>query len=185
MKTLIAPGMAAAAALAISACGSAASGGTASGGAASGSISNAAAPAAGATTVSVRDLSGVGRVLVNDSGKPIYTPAQEAGGKILCASGCTAFWKPVTAAKPTAAGSAGKLGVIKRPDGSMQVTDNGQPLYTFSEDSPGKATGDGFKDAFSGHHFTWHVVRAGGTTSSGGASSAPAYTSPSSGGNGY
>jgi predicted lipoprotein with Yx(FWY)xxD motif len=176
MKTLIVPGMAVAAALAIGACG----------GGSSSTISNAAAPAASAATVSVHQLSGVGRVLVDRSGKPIYTPDQEADGRILCGSGCTAFWKPVTAAgKPTAAPSAGKLGVIKRPDGGMQVTDNGRPLYTFSEDSPGKATGDGFKDAFSGHHFTWHVVRAGGTTTRGGASSAPAYTTPSSGGNGY
>lgn len=181
MKTLIAPGMAAAAALAISACGSTASGGTPSG-----SVSNAAAPAARADTVAIHQLSGVGRVLVDSSDKPIYTPAQEAGGKILCASGCTAFWKPVAAAgTPTAASGVGKLGVIKRPDGSMQVTDNGRPLYTFSEDSRGKATGDGFKDAFSGHRFTWHVVRAGGITTSAGASSAPAYTTPSSASNGY
>jgi predicted lipoprotein with Yx(FWY)xxD motif len=180
MKTIIVPGMAAAAALAISACGGA------SGGGASGSVSNAAAPTTRTATISVHQLSGVGRVLVDSSGKPIYTPAQEAGGRILCGSGCTTFWKPVTAAgKPTAAPSAGKLGVIKRPDGSMQVTDNGRPLYTFAEDSAGKATGDGFKDAFSGHHFTWHVVRAGGTTTRSGASTAPAYTTPSSGGNGY
>jgi predicted lipoprotein with Yx(FWY)xxD motif len=176
MKTLIVPGMAVTVAVALSACG----------GSSSDSISNAAAPSARTATVSVREVSGVGRVLVDASGKPLYTPAQEASGQILCANGCTAFWHPVIAAgKPTAAGSAGKLGVIKRPNGGMQVTVNGRPLYTFSEDSTGKATGDGFKDAFGGHHFTWHVVHAGGTTTSSSKSSTPAYTTPSSAGNGY
>jgi len=160
MKRLIAPGMAIGAALAISACGG---GGGASPG-------TSPSPSAGGAAIAVKQLSGVGRVLVDGSGKPIYTPNLEASGRIVCASGCTAFWKPVaaTGGKPTSSAGTGKLGVIKRPDGSMQVTDNGRPLYTFSEDSPGKSTGDGFTDDFSGHHFTWHVVRAGGTTANGG-----------------
>jgi hypothetical protein len=71
-----------------------------------------------------------------------------------------AFWKPLEpdTSTPTAAPGAGTLGVIKRPDGTMQVTDNHKPLYTFSEDSPGKATGNGSTDEFGGHHFTWHVI---------------------------
>lgn len=56
--------------------------------------------------------------------------------------------------------------MISRPDGSRQVTVNGRPLYTFSEDTPGKATGNGFTDDFDGHHFTWKIVRAGGTSAS-------------------
>jgi predicted lipoprotein with Yx(FWY)xxD motif len=138
--------------------------------------------------VSVQKVSGVGSVLVDPSGKPIYTSDVEASGKIACDSACTAFWKPVTAAggKPTGATGTGKLGVIKRPDGTRQLTANGRPLYTFSEDSPGKSTGDGFTDDFSGHHFTWHVVRSGGKTS-GGSGGASNNTAPSSsgGGSGY
>jgi predicted lipoprotein with Yx(FWY)xxD motif len=168
--------MAVAAALAISACG----------GGASGSSSGAGAPARASDAVSVRQVSGVGRVLVDQSGKALYSPDQEANGTILCSGGCTAFWKPVTAAagKPSPGAGAGKLGVIKRPDGTMQLTDNGRPLYTFADDSPGKATGDGFKDDFSGRRFTWHVVRSGGTTSSGSQPSAPNSSAPSSGGYG-
>jgi predicted lipoprotein with Yx(FWY)xxD motif len=164
MKKLVAPGMAVAAALAISACG----------GGGGGSSSGAGAPASASDQVSVRQVSGVGRVLVDQSGKALYTPDQEAHGRIVCGGGCTAFWKPVTAAgNPSAGAGKGKLGVIKRPDGTMQLTANGRPLYTFTEDSPGKATGDGFKDDFSGHRFTWHVVRSAGATSSGSRQSAP------------
>jgi len=161
MKRLLAPVAVLGAAVALAACG----GGSGGGG------SSAASPATGTDTVSVRQLSGVGSVLVDQSGKALYTPDQEASGRIVCTSGCTAFWKPVTSgsAMPMAGAGAGKLGVLKRPDGTMQVTANGRPLYTFTEDSPGKATGDGFTDAFAGHHFTWHVVHSGGTTSGGGA----------------
>jgi predicted lipoprotein with Yx(FWY)xxD motif len=151
--------MAIAAALAIGACGGGGGGG-----------GSAAAPGEG-ETVATSQISGVGRVLVDQSGKPIYTSDQEASGKIVCdTSACTTFWKPVEVGKQKPAGDAdtGKLGVINRPDGTRQVTANSRPLYTFAEDSPGRSTGDGFTDDFDGRHFTWHVVRAGGKTSSGG-----------------
>jgi predicted lipoprotein with Yx(FWY)xxD motif len=38
----------------------------------------------------------------------------------------------------------GRVGVIKRSDGSIQGTYNGHPLYTYAGDSkPGQATGNG------------------------------------------
>jgi predicted lipoprotein with Yx(FWY)xxD motif len=160
MKRLIAPATAIAAALLLAACG----GGGGGGG------SSSAAPATG-DAVSTSEISGVGRVLVDESGKPIYTSDQEESGKIVCAtSACTTFWKPVEAGKqmPGAGPDTGELGVVKRPDGTRQLTTNGRPLYTFAEDSPGKSTGDGFTDDFDGRHFTWHVVLAGGKTTTGG-----------------
>jgi predicted lipoprotein with Yx(FWY)xxD motif len=158
MMRLMAPGALVAAALVLGGCG----------GGGDSDSSGSSAPAA--TTVSVQKLSGVGSVLVDQGGKAVYSSDLEAGGKIICGAGCTAFWKPVTVAggKPTAPSDAVKLGVIKRPDGSMQVTAAGKPLYTFSEDSPGKVTGDGFTDDFDGHHFTWHVVSSGGKPAGGG-----------------
>jgi predicted lipoprotein with Yx(FWY)xxD motif len=161
------------------------------GGGSSGNASTGAASQTGSTTLSVRQLSGVGSVLVDNSGKPLYSSNLEASGKIVCDdSACNAFWKPLTLAsgKPSASASTGKLGVITRPDGSRQVTVAGKPLYTFSEDSPGKATGNGFTDEFDGHHFIWNVVLAGGTTASGSGSSSgstPSSTSGSSGRYGY
>jgi hypothetical protein len=72
--------------------------------------------------------------------------------------------------------------VITRPDGGRQVTIDGKPLYTFSEDSPGKATGNGFTDDFGGHHFTWNVIRAGGTNETAAGSGNGASTSGGTGG---
>jgi predicted lipoprotein with Yx(FWY)xxD motif len=165
MMRLTAPATAIAAALAIGACGGGGGGG-------GGSV---AAPSGG-ETVATSEISGVGRVLVDQSGKPLYTSDQEESGKIVCdTSACTTFWKHVEAGKQMPAGDSdtGKLGVVKRPDGTRQVTADGRPLYTFAEDSPGQSTGDGFTDDFDGRHFTWHVVLAGGkpTSGSGGDSS--------------
>jgi predicted lipoprotein with Yx(FWY)xxD motif len=171
-------GMALPAALAIAACG---------GGGSSSSASSAAASDTSSRTVSVQQLPSVGSVLVDHAGKPLYSSNLEATGKVVCdTAACNAFWKPLTLSggKPTASAGAGKLGVITRPDGSKQVTVNGKPLYTFSEDSPGKATGNGFTDDFGGHHFTWNVVRVGGTTGSAPASGGGGSTSGNTGGSG-
>jgi predicted lipoprotein with Yx(FWY)xxD motif len=171
MKRLLTPTTVIAAALAIGACGGGGGGG------------GSAASSGRGGTVGLRDLPGVGRVLVDPAGKPIYTSDQEANGKLVCTDACTAFWKPVPAAgrRPSGAPGAGRLGAITRPDGMKQITADGKPLYTFSEDSPGKATGDGFSDDFAGRHFTWHVVRSGSQSSGGGrGGSAP----PDTGGSG-
>jgi predicted lipoprotein with Yx(FWY)xxD motif len=178
MKRLMTLGMPIAAALAIAACGSTGH---------SGSTATAAGSAPASTTVAVRQLPGVGSVLVDHTGKALYANNLESAGKILCNDpGCNAFWMPLTlhAGKPTAPAGAGKLGVTKRPDGSTQVTANGHPLYTFSEDSPGKATGNGFQDDFGGHHFTWNAVGSGGTLASGAGPGNGASAPSSTGGQG-
>jgi len=176
MLKLMTPAAALAAALALASCGG--------GGSSSAGASSAAGSDASSKTVSVRQLSGVGSVLVDQSGKALYSSDVEASGKIVCSSGaCAAFWKPLTldGGKPSGPAGAGKLGVVKRPDGSKQVTANGKPLYTFSEDSPGKATGNNFTDDFDGHHFTWTVISSAGTPASGGSKSGGSTTNPYSG----
>ena len=114
--------------------------------------------------MSAKNIGGAGTVLVDSSGQALYASDQEAAaGKVLCTGACNSFWQPLAASgKVTSSGSVpGKLGTVKRPDGSMQVTYNGQPLYTFTQDQAGQVTGDGFKDAFNGQQFTWHVVTVG------------------------
>jgi predicted lipoprotein with Yx(FWY)xxD motif len=151
----------AALALAASACGGA------SGGAASGpSVSEPA------TMVSVEHIDGVGNVLVDSKGQALYSPDQEAGGEVLCMGSCTSIWVPLTltgSAKPTGSSEvSGKLGTTDRPDGAVQVTYQGKPLYTFVEDtSPGSVTGNGFHDEFGGRQFTWHVASVGAVSSTG------------------
>jgi predicted lipoprotein with Yx(FWY)xxD motif len=142
--------------------------------------SGGAAAHASSTTVSAKRVSGVGTVLVSAKGLPLYSPDQEKGGKIMCTGGCTSIWKPLTirSGRPT---GPGHLGVVRRPGGARQVTAAGRPLYTFFQDSAGKATGNGVHDAFGGHHFTWHVITAKGTA----ASTASSGSSGSSGGGAY
>jgi predicted lipoprotein with Yx(FWY)xxD motif len=143
------------------------------------------------STVSVKQVGNSGKVLVNSSGRPLYAADQETGGKVLCTGACNSFWAPLTVSSGTPTGDsvAGKLGVVKRPDGTRQVTYNGKLLYSFSQDQPGEVTGNGFSDAFGGRHFTWHVVSSsGGTTSSsgsGGSSSGGGASGGGSSGGGY
>jgi predicted lipoprotein with Yx(FWY)xxD motif len=141
----------------------------------------------GGETVAVSDMGGAGTVLVDSRGNALYSPEQEANGKILCTGSCESEWMPLTASgssKPTgSADVTGKVGTIKRPDGTEQVTVDGAPLYTFAEDGgPGQVTGDGFADQFDGNNFTWHVVRADGSTSD--SSQAGSTTTGSGGGYG-
>lgn len=121
-----------------------------------------------AMTVSVRTASGIGKVLVDNKGRTLYLDDQEKSGKILCAKAdCTAIWAPLTMRggdAPTGPSSVNaKLGTLKRPDGTTQVTLNGAPLYTFADDHvPGDVKGDGQKDQFDGTSFSWHAATPNG-----------------------
>jgi predicted lipoprotein with Yx(FWY)xxD motif len=123
---------------------------------------------AGGGTVSVKKIAGAGRVLVDSQGRPLYRSEQERNGMVLCTGACLSFWQPLTVKDvPKGHGLSGKLAVVKRPDGGRQVTYDGKLLYRFKLDKPGKVTGDGFKDAFGGRTFRWHVVHPAGASSSG------------------
>ena len=126
------------------------------------------ASAASAAVVSARHVSGVGTVLVSRAGKTVYSPVQEAHGKIMCTGSCLSFWFPVTvtsnASVTTPSGLGGTLGTIHRPDDGMtQLTYNGKPLYTFKLDqSPGQVHGNDFADHFGNDSFTWHAITTSG-----------------------
>jgi predicted lipoprotein with Yx(FWY)xxD motif len=142
---------------------------TACGGSGGGSTTPAAAAGttstATGTTVSQENVSGVGEILVDAKGDALYSPDQESGGAIKCVDSCAQIWVPLTvpSSSSTPTGVAG-LAVVKRPDGSSQVTYQGAPLYTFAEDtSPGEVNGNGVSDSFGGTDFTWHVAGNAGT----------------------
>jgi predicted lipoprotein with Yx(FWY)xxD motif len=141
-----------AAALLISACGSE-------------DDSGASSAASAGDLVSVASVDGTD-VLADSAGKTLYTAGVESGGKILCVEGCTSFWKPVAGTSAEAEQAAGKLdadlGVVKRPDGPSQLTLDGLPLYTFTEEGSGQLQGDGFADDFEGTHFEWEAARTSG-----------------------
>lgn len=157
--------------------------GVAACGSSSNSSSDAAASSTSArgATVATKSISGTGTVLVGSDGLALYTNDMDTAGKIACDTGCTGFWTPLAApsgGKPTSSEAAvqAKLGTVKRPDGSSQVTFGGKPLYSFVQDSPGKVTGDGFTDSFGGTNFVWTVANAGGNGGSAGSSSGSATT---------
>jgi predicted lipoprotein with Yx(FWY)xxD motif len=156
------------------------------GGSSNDSSTSAANPAGTGATIATKSISGTGTVLVDSSGAALYTNDMDRTGKIACGTGCTAIWVPLKAPSggPTAADTAvgSKLGTVTRPDGSSQVTFDGKPLYTFVEDAPGQATGDGVSDQFGGTHFTWTAARSGGGSSGSGS---PGTTTQSSGGMAY
>jgi predicted lipoprotein with Yx(FWY)xxD motif len=135
-----------------------------------------AAPAANGA-VSVQDVNGVGKALVDSAGKTLYFADQEADGAIKCTAGCLNFWFPVEGSDSTAKSMEG-LAVVKRSDtGKSQLTYQGKPLYTFKLDTgPGQHQGNNVTDDFSGTTFRWHAATTTATAPS------PA---PSSAGNGY
>jgi predicted lipoprotein with Yx(FWY)xxD motif len=135
------------------------------GGSAAGAAQHASA--AHGASISARTLPGVGTVLVDRSGKTLYSPQQEAHGMIMCTGGCLSFWFPVQATAGATlrvpAGVTGALGTIHRPGGLTQLSYNGKPLYTFRLDqAPGQAHGNNFTDHFGSASFTWHAVTTSG-----------------------
>jgi predicted lipoprotein with Yx(FWY)xxD motif len=141
---------------------------------------SSASPAAQTTSSSAALVktgsTSLGTILVNGSGMTLYHLSGEKSGKFICtSSGCTAVWHPLTAsAGATPTGQVGSLGVVKRPDGTTQVTYKGEPLYTFASDQQaGETKGQGFKDVG-----TWTVITTTGSAPA--SSSAPATTSTQS-----
>jgi len=146
----------------LAACGSAGAG--AGGG--SGAAGTHGTAARSGIVLSVRKLPGIGAVLADRSGKTLYSPQQEADGKIMCTGDCLSFWFPVRVAAGAVlrapGGVSGALGTIHRP-GLTQLTYNGKPLYTFRLDqAPGQAHGNDFTDHFGGTAFTWHALTTSG-----------------------
>jgi predicted lipoprotein with Yx(FWY)xxD motif len=145
------------------------------------------APAASsAEAVAVEDLGDAGSVLVDSSGRAIYTSDLEADGRVLCTAACESAWKPVSSDGGTPTGSVpGELGTVERPDGTRQVTYDGVPVYTFTKEGAGEVTGDGFADAFDGRTFTWSVVAVGGDDGSSESDSSESSDDSGGGGIGY
>lgn len=93
-------------------------------------------------------------VLTNTRGLTLYSLSVEKNGKFICTGSCTATWFPLIVARGTTPKGPVKLGTVRRPEGKIQVTFKGRPLYTFDGDhAKGQTKGEGFKDVG-----TWHAV---------------------------
>ncbi len=88
-------------------------------------------------------------------------------------------------AKPVAGAGikAGKLGTITRPDGTVQVTYNGFPLYRFAGDTKsGQVNGQGLESSWYALAPSGAVVKLNTAPAAGGSSSGAGSSSSSSGG---
>jgi predicted lipoprotein with Yx(FWY)xxD motif len=109
-------------------------------------------PAAKATpVVKEMKIAKLGTVLVNEHGFTLYRFTPDTTTKVACTGTCASLWPPlvVSGETPTPTGSAGivGLGTVRDPDGAVQVTYRGHPLYTYIGDTkPGSAHGQGLKD---------------------------------------
>lgn len=127
-----------------------------------------AAPAAGSAATSAPTLSlstqgSHGPHLADSTGNALYQLQGDRDGS-KCTGACVTAWPPVLVGATQPNGATGLQGAmiasIARPDGSRQVTYNGQPLYRYAQDAgAGSAKGHGLKDAYG----TWHLVSPQGT----------------------
>jgi predicted lipoprotein with Yx(FWY)xxD motif len=103
---------------------------------------NSTAPAATGTALKTATISGTA-VLTNAKGLTLYSFAPDTPTASKCYGSCAAYWPPVTGTTAAGQGLPGKVGTIKRTDGTEQLTYNGHPLYTYIGDSaPGQAKGN-------------------------------------------
>ncbi len=170
---------AAAASLLLAACGSSSSSTTTSSAA---STQPAAQTSSSSSDAVVKTASNaLGTILVNSQGMTLYHLSGEVNGKFICtSSACVGIWHPLIAPSTGAPSGVGSLGTVKRPEGTMQVTYKGTPLYTFTGDQqPGETKGQGIKDVG-----TWSAVTTS-STSTPAASTSSSSSESSGGGYGY
>jgi predicted lipoprotein with Yx(FWY)xxD motif len=121
------------------------------------------AHAAGVGTVNLAKTAR-GYILVSSTGFTLYEFTKDSSGIDSCVaiSGCPHFWPPLMVTGAPTAGpgvKASLLGTITLPEGGSQVTYDGHPLYTFTEDSGPGETGYIGVRAFGGY---WYALRRSG-----------------------
>ena len=94
--------------------------------------------------------SSLGRIIVDARGRTLYLFEKDTRRQSACSGACAAYWPPLlTHGKPTAGGGVKRslLGIIRRANGTKQVTYAGHPLYRFALDTkPGQTNGEGRQD---------------------------------------
>ncbi len=118
---------------------------------------------AGAPTVRAMHNAKLGRIVVDAHGRTLYVLSPETTRHLLCKTReCFEVWPPLTVPSrktmlKKGAGVRGRLTILRRSNGMLQVVLNGMPLYHFAGDSKkGEAKGQHIH-SFGG---VWHVVPA-------------------------
>jgi predicted lipoprotein with Yx(FWY)xxD motif len=176
-----------AASLLIAACGNSSSSNTKSS-AASTQPATQTSSSPSSTVVVKSASSSLGTILVDSQGMTLYHLSGEQNGKFICtSSACLGVWHPLIApSSGTPSGEVGSLGTAKRPEGTVQVTYKGTPLYTFAQDKQtGETNGQGIKDVGTWSVITTSSSRTPPSTSSSSAPEKSSSGSSSGGGYGY
>lgn len=110
----------------------------------------AGAAASGGTVIVIGSASSatMGTYLTGPNGLALYTKSGDTATSSSCTGTCATNWPPLTLTSgQTASGGAGVTGTfatLTRSDGTLQVTYNGLPLYSWIQDKkPGDTTGNG------------------------------------------
>jgi predicted lipoprotein with Yx(FWY)xxD motif len=112
-------------------------------------------------TVSLR-MAKLGPILVNAHGHTLYLFRKDRNDRSACSASCAKFWPPLlVTGKPTAGSGvkASLLGTTRRSNGSLQVTYNKHPLYTFALDKQAGQTNGENNFAFGAR---WYAVSGAG-----------------------
>jgi predicted lipoprotein with Yx(FWY)xxD motif len=80
--------------------------------------------------------------LADSNGNALYTYSGDTTGVSNCTGSCLTSW-PVYSAANSSGTLPANVTIITRSDGSKQYAYKGMPLYTFTSDSNGQATGNG------------------------------------------
>lgn len=170
---------AAAVSLLLAACGSSSSSNPTSSAASAQPAAQTSSSSSSAAVVKTASNS-LGTILVNSQGMTLYHLSGEVNGKFICtSSACVGIWHPLIAPSSGTPSGVGSLGTVKRPEGMMQVTYKGTPLYTFTGDKQaGETNGQGIKDVG-----VWSAVTTG--SSSAAATSTGSSSEPEKSGGGY
>ena len=94
----------------------------------------APASAAAGTPLKTTVIGGT-KILTNAKGFTLYSFAPDTPTTSKCYGSCATYWPPVTGTVAAGSHLPGRIGSIKRADGSLQLTYNGHPLYTYIGDS--------------------------------------------------
>lgn len=122
-------------------------------------------PATASVAVKVATVAKYGKILEDQAGLPLYyNQDNKPPSKWACTGACLTAWPALVLPKGQTKVLVGRgvtgIGTIKSPSGT-QVTWHGQPLYTFIQDTSGKATGNGIKSI-------WHLARLSAVVPGGG-----------------
>src|SRR5690606_30084680 len=115
----------------------------------------------GTVTVQTERHPELGQYLVDGEGMSLYMYSADPKGESACVDACAEAWPPLVAAGELAAGTGvaqNLLGTLTRPDGTIQATYFGIPLYYSTLDAaPGDTSGLGVEDRKSTRLNSSHV----------------------------